>query len=249
MTKLGARRSIQARERDGDAGARRRDGAGPGDDRAPPVRHRPRCTSSGSDALQAGGPAARRRSCATGASTSAGALLPALRRCRVPFGDVTAEERRRVRPGASSGLLDRGRRDRPGAGLARPGRSAAGRVGFRDGAARRREATARARARRSRADAAPTRTRPDGFLLAYGAAVEPRAPDRARRSWTSCPTLLYFLGLPVGARHGRLRAHRYLPAVVRRIAADHVHPDLRTLARRAADGQAVHGSCYTRRVL
>ena len=38
---------------------------------------------------------------------------------------------------------------------------------------------------------------PDGFLIAYGAHVEP-GRRRADRSSTSTPTVLYFLGLPVG---------------------------------------------------
>ena len=53
---------------------------------------------------------------------------------------------------------------------------------------------------------------PDGFLMAYGASVA-RARQLRRASVVDVvPTILYFLGLPVGARHGRLRADRSLPA-------------------------------------
>ena len=51
---------------------------------------------------------------------------------------------------------------------------------------------------------------PDGFLLAYGTPVEPGRHQRGSIVDVA-PTVLYFLGLPVGSRHGRLRARRPLP--------------------------------------
>ena len=48
---------------------------------------------------------------------------------------------------------------------------------------------------------------PDGFLLAFGDAVRPGRPQRGSIVDLT-PTLLYFFGLPVAPRHGRLRARR-----------------------------------------
>ena len=68
---------------------------------------------------------------------------------------------------------------------------------------------------------------PDGFLMAYGAPVAqrpPAAPRVGRGRRADDPVLPRPADRP---RHGRLRAHRSVPAGVHRRAADHVHPDLR----------------------
>ena len=70
--------------------------------------------------------------------------------------------------------------------------------------------------------AARTRTRPDGFLLAYGTAV---APGRKQRGSIVdvTPTILYFLGVPIGRdMDGYARADLFTARVHGR-AADHVH--------------------------
>ena len=69
---------------------------------------------------------------------------------------------------------------------------------------------------------------PDGFVMAFGAAVRAARPDRGSVADVT-PTILYFLGLPDRPRHGRHRPHRLLRAVVHRDAARDVHSELRAL--------------------
>ena len=73
---------------------------------------------------------------------------------------------------------------------------------------------------------------PDGFLLAYGASVARgrRAGARiGRRRHADDPL---FPRPAARARHGRLRQDRSVSAVLHRAAPDHVHPDVRQVARR-----------------
>ena len=69
---------------------------------------------------------------------------------------------------------------------------------------------------------------PDGFLLAYGGPVR---SGRARLGSLVdvAPTVLYVLGLPGRARHGRRRPHRPLQAGVHRHPSDRLHPHLRAV--------------------
>jgi hypothetical protein len=53
---------------------------------------------------------------------------------------------------------------------------------------------------------------PDGFLLAFGAAVQPGEPERGSVADVA-PTLLYFLGLPVARdMDGFVRTDLFTPA-------------------------------------
>ncbi len=52
---------------------------------------------------------------------------------------------------------------------------------------------------------------PDGFVLAFGGAVQPGEPDRGSVA-DIAPTILYFLGLPIGRdMDGRARADFFKP--------------------------------------
>ena len=71
---------------------------------------------------------------------------------------------------------------------------------------------------------------PDGFLLAYGASVA-RGRQQARASVVDVvPTILYFLGLPLGRDMDGYARTDLFQRVVHRRAADHVHPDVRSVA-------------------
>ena len=70
---------------------------------------------------------------------------------------------------------------------------------------------------------------PDGFLMAYGASVARGRQLRRASVVDVVPTVLYFLGLPIGRDMDGYARTDLLPAGVHRGAPDHVHSDLRTV--------------------
>ena len=165
IRRLSIRRSCRPRRLRGRAGARRpsADAGRRGDARARAAPSCPAATDRVYDRHRAVRSAAQPAragdaSCATRASIRS-ATTSCATRCRREFGDVTDDERRRFGRVLEShyGLIDEaiGR----AIGGARPGRSAAGRVGLRHGAARPRQAAARAGASAIPTSAARTRPR------------------------------------------------------------------------------------------
>ena len=72
---------------------------------------------------------------------------------------------------------------------------------------------------------------PDGFLMAYGASGGEGAASSARASVVDVtPTVLYFLGLPIGRDMDGYARTDLVSTDVHRRTADHVHPDLRSVS-------------------
>ena len=86
---------------------------------------------------------------------------------------------------------------------------------------------------------------PDGFLLAYGTPVAPGRKPRGSIVDVT-PTILYFLGVPIGRdMDGYARADLFTASLHGR-AADHVHSVTRPVNNRSHDPRPTRAAARTR---